>query len=141
MTDKSPNSLTAMGIGVADLARSVDFYTRVLGLQQVMPLSLPDMDEVILGFPGHPAAVVLMHWTDGSERNYTGNPAKLVFTVDDAAAIIESIRAEGLAVTREAAAVPELGGMIIAFATDPDGYVIELMQALAAGCRPFRLRR
>ena len=131
MPDASQISLSAMGIGVSDLVRSVDFYTRVIGMVELFPLHLPDMDEVILGFPGHSAALVLMHWTDGSDRDYAGNPVKVVLNVPDAAALADAIRAEGLPIDREAEALPSLGNAVIAMAQDPDGYVIELLQAAA----------
>ena len=66
---RSPDYLGAVGIGVSDLARSVDFYTRVLGMTQVQTFKLDYMDEVVVAFPGR-SAVVLMHYTDGSVRNY-----------------------------------------------------------------------
>ena len=34
---KSPDYLTAVGIGVSDLARSADFYERVLGMNRPRP--------------------------------------------------------------------------------------------------------
>jgi catechol 2,3-dioxygenase-like lactoylglutathione lyase family enzyme len=40
----------ALGIAVADLDRSVDFYTRVVGMTIITKLKLPEMDEFILGF-------------------------------------------------------------------------------------------
>jgi lactoylglutathione lyase len=73
--------------------------------------------------------VVLMHYTDGSDRNYSDNPVKLVFYVTDPVGLTNRIRAEGLEVTREPAPVPGLGGSVVALAKDPDGYVIELIQA------------
>jgi len=41
------SSLGALGIGVSDLDRSVDRYTRVLGMQRLMTFTLPYMDEVL----------------------------------------------------------------------------------------------
>jgi lactoylglutathione lyase len=124
------HSLGAIGIGVADLERSVDFYTRVLGMKKLMKLDLPYMDEVIVGFGGRgSAAVALMHWTDGSARNYRDNPVKLVLYVADPTAAADAIRAEGLEITLEPAPIPELGGAVVGLAKDPDGYVIELLQA------------
>jgi predicted enzyme related to lactoylglutathione lyase len=43
----SNGALGALGIGVSDLDRSVDFYTRVLGMQRLMTFTLPYMDEVL----------------------------------------------------------------------------------------------
>lgn len=129
MTGK--RTIGAVGIGVADLDKSTDFYTRVLGMKEMQRFKLPHMDEVIVGFDNH-MAVALMHWTDGSEQHYRANPVKLVFYVDDAKAIAEAIRAEGLAITREPSTLPGFGEMLIGLAEDPDGYVVELLQQPAA---------
>ena len=125
---KARENMVAVGIGVADLARAEDFYVRVLGMQVQQRIKLPHMDETIVSHAGR-TSVVLMHWTDGSARNYQGNPVKLVFYVPDAKALMERIRAEGLPISREAAASPDFGNTIIGMAEDPDGYVIELLQA------------
>ena len=125
---RSPDFLTAVGIGVSDLARSTDFYSRVLGMKQTATFKLDYMDEIMLAHEGR-SAVVLMHYTDGSARNYRDNPVKLVFYVTDPRGLTERIRAEGLEVLHEPAANENLGGALIALAKDPDGYVIELIQA------------
>jgi lactoylglutathione lyase len=128
---RSPDFLTAVGIGVADLARSTAFYRDVLGMKEVRTFKLDYMDEVMLAHEGR-NAVVLMHYTDGSARNYRDNPVKLVFYVTDPAAIVAKVKAAGLDVTREPAAIESLGGSTVALAKDPDGYVIELIQRPAA---------
>ena len=128
---RSPDFLTAVGIGVSDLARSEDFYSRVLGMKRTGSFKLDYMDEIMLAHEGR-SAVVLMHYTDGSARNYRDNPVKLVFYVADPIALTERIRAEGLDITREPAPIEGLGGAVVALAKDPDGYVIELIQAPAA---------
>ena len=75
---RSPDFLTAVGIGVSDLERSTAFYRDVLGMQEQRTFKLGYMDEVMLAHEGR-NAVVLMHYTDGSARNYRDNPVKLVF--------------------------------------------------------------
>jgi lactoylglutathione lyase len=127
---RSPDFLTAVGIGVSDLKRSVDFYTRVLGMRQTQVFKLDHMDEVVVAHEGR-SAVVLMHYTDGSAPNYKDNPVKLVFFVTDPAGLIEAIRADGLEITHEAAPADTMGGAMLGMAKDPDGYVIELIQAPA----------
>jgi lactoylglutathione lyase len=126
-TMRSIDHLSAVGIGVADLERSADFYCRVLGMSRTQSFKLDHMDEIVVAHEGR-SAVVLMHWTDGSRPNYLDNPVKLVFFVADPRALIERIRAEGLPVTMEPAAFAGMGGAIIGMAKDPDGYVIELIQ-------------
>ena len=137
MAVRSPDFLTAVGIGVSDLARSSAFYQGVLGMKHMQDFHLDYMDEVMLAHEGR-NAVVLMHYTDGSARNYRDNPVKLVFYVTDPAAIAARIRSAGLEVTHEPAASPNLGGSVVCLAKDPDGYVIELIQRPEPATRTAR---
>ena len=125
---RSADYIGATGIGVSDLKRSTDFYSRILGMNVMQTFKLDYMDEVVLGHEGR-NAVVLMHYTDGSKRNYRDNPVKLVFYVTDPKGIAARIRADGLEVTREPAPVEAFGNALVGLAKDPDGYVIELLQA------------
>ena len=122
--------LGAAGIGVSDLEKSYDFYTRVCGMKKAYKLELPHMDEYILtSTNSRGSSVVLMHYTDGSNPNYKNNPVKLVFYVDDPKAFAEAIRKEGLPIEREPEPVPELQNAVVGFARDPDGYLLEILQA------------
>lgn len=124
------STLGAIGLGVSDLQRSADFYMRVLGMKQLQTFKLPHMDEIVLGLEGsRGSAIVLMHWTDGSERHYKNLPIKLVFYVPDPKALAQRIRDEGLEIVREPAPVAALGNVVVGFAKDPDGYLIEMLQA------------
>ena len=128
---RSDDFLTAVGIGVSDLERSEAFYRDVLGMQRTGTFHLDYMDEVMVAHEGR-NAVVLMHYTDGSARNYRDNPVKLVFYVTDPVALAGKIKAAGLEVTHEPTPNAGLGGAVICLAKDPDGYVIELIQRPAA---------
>src|SRR5690606_29736980 len=98
-------------------------------MEQIGRLRLPDMDEVMLAYDrSRGPALVLMHHTDGRDVSYTDLPVKVVVYVGDPTAVAAAIRAEGFEVTREPAAVPELGDAVVGFAKDPDGYVVELLQ-------------
>jgi lactoylglutathione lyase len=129
MASQPSNYLGAVGIGVSDLRRSVDFYGRVCGMRQLMRLTLPDMEEVVVGYGNGQSALALMHWTDGSDRTYTDLPVKVVIYAAEPKVLADAIRAEGLDITREPEAVPELGNVVVGFAKDPDGYVIEILEA------------
>ena len=128
---RSDDFLTAVGIGVSDLDRSEAFYRDVLGMKRTGTFHLDYMDEVMVAHEGR-NAVVLMHYTDGSARNYRDNPVKLVFYVTDPVALAGKIKAAGLEVTHEPTPNAGLGGAVICLAKDPDGYVIELIQRPAA---------
>jgi lactoylglutathione lyase len=127
---RSPDYLGATGIGVSDLKRSAAFYCKVLGMKQMQTFKLDYMDEIVLGHEGR-SAVVLMHYTDGSARNYKDNPIKLVFYVTDPKAVAALIRAEGCEIVREPAPIESFGNAVVGLCKDPDGYVIELLQAPA----------
>jgi lactoylglutathione lyase len=125
---RSTDYIGATGIGVSDLKRSAGFYVRALGMQEMRTVRIDYMDEIILGHEGR-NAVVLMHYTDGSKRNYKDNPVKLVFYVSDPKAVAARIRAEGCEVTREPEPLALFNNNVVGLAKDPDGYVIELLQA------------
>lgn len=128
---RSPDFIGATGIGVSDLKASAEFYKAALGLKETQTFKLPHMDEIVLAHEGR-NAVVLMHWTDGSERNYRNVPVKLVFFVTDPVAVAQRIKDAGGAITLEPGPQASLGGAWVGLGTDPDGYVIELLQAPTA---------
>ena len=129
MSAASDAELRAVGIGVADLARSEQFYSAVLGMQRVREYKLEAIDEIVMALPGHAnPVIVLMHWHDGTERKLPEDNVKLVFDVSNAAAVIDRIRAAGGPIDREAAPIDVLNGQIVGLGRDPDGYVIELIE-------------
>ena len=125
---RSPDFLGATGIGVSDLARSAEFYKAALGMTEQRSIRIDYMDEIILVHESR-SALVLMHWTDGSERNYKDVPVKLVFYVTDPVATAQKIKAAGGVMTREPAPIESLGGAMVGLGKDLDGYVVELLQA------------
>ncbi len=127
---RSTDYIGATGIGVSNLKHSAEFYTHALGMKQTMSFKLDYMDEIVLAHEGR-NAVVLMHWTDGSARNYKDVPVKLVFYVSDPVAVAKRIREMGCEITREPAPIDTLNGAVVGLAKDPDGYVVELLQAPA----------
>jgi predicted enzyme related to lactoylglutathione lyase len=125
---RSPDFLGATGIGVSDLRASAEFYKAALGMTEQRSIRIDYMDEIILVHESR-SALVLMHWTDGSERNYKDVPVKLVFYVTDPVATAQKIKAAGGVMTREPAPIESLGGAMVGLGKDLDGYVVELLQA------------
>jgi len=122
---RSPDFLSAVGIGVTDLARSTAYYETVLGMTKVRTYQVEYMDAVLLAHEGR-NAIILMHYTDGSVRNYQDNPVNLVFDVTDPAAIAAKAKAAGMEVIREP--TPSRSGALVCLTKDPDGYRIELIR-------------
>jgi lactoylglutathione lyase len=116
---------------VGDLARSVDFYTNVLGMRVLRTTDRPDQ-KYSLAFVGYgderEQAVLELTYNYGVEHYELGTAyGHVAIEVDDAKAACEAVRAKGGKVTREAGPVKG-GTTVIAFVEDPDGYKIELIQ-------------
>ena len=127
---RSADYLGAAGIGVRDLKRSSEFYTRVLGMKAVQTFKLDHMDEIVMSHEGR-NAIVLMQYKDTSIST-KDLPVKLVFYVTNPKAVAARVREIGCEVTREPAPLPGFGDAVVGLCKDPDGYVVELLQAPAA---------
>lgn len=116
---------------VGDMQRSIDFYTRLLGMQLLRTTDRPEQ-KYALAFVGYgdesEGAVLELTYNYGVDRyDLGGGYGHIAIAVDDAAATCERIRAGGGKVTREAGPVKG-GTTVIAFVEDPDGYKIELIE-------------
>ncbi len=116
---------------VGDLQRSIDFYTKVLGMQLLRQSENPDYKYTLafLGYgknPEHAEIELTYNW--GVESYEMGTAfGHIALGVPDAYVACETIKKAGGKVTREAGPVKG-GSTVIAFVTDPDGYKIELIQ-------------
>ena len=123
---------------VGDLQRSIDFYTRVMGMKLLRMTERPEQKYSLafVGYGTNPEHAELeLTWNHGVERYEMGTAyGHIALQVPDARAACERIRAAGGNVTRDAGPV-EGGTTVIAFVTDPDGYKIELIER-ADGGRP-----
>ena len=118
---------------VGDLSRSIDFYTRVLGMNLLRTTERPEQKYSLafVGFGKGNAdgqAEIELTFNHGVHQYDLGTAyGHIALGVPDAYATCAAIKAAGGQVTREAG--PVLGGdTIIACVTDPDGYKIELIQ-------------
>ncbi|MFN3580850.1 MAG: VOC family protein [Pseudomonas sp.] len=121
----------AFGIGVSDLQAARDFYADVLGLRVTLFLPIAGQyDEYILQGQGG-SALVLMHWTNATPRNYTDNPVKLELRSVSPVGMATAIEAAGERVTEqpEASTESDRQGQTVGYAKDPDGTLLELLRA------------
>lgn len=121
---------------VGDLDKSIDFYTRVLGMKLLRKKDYPD-GKFTLAFVGYDtedrAAVIELTYNWGVSGYDPGNAyGHIAIEVEDAHQACESVKANGGTVTREAGPMKH-GSTIIAFVQDPDGYKIEFIQKGSAG--------
>lgn len=121
---------------VADLEKSIDFYTRVLGMKLLRKKDYPD-GKFTLAFVGYDSedktAVLELTYNWGVDKYDLGTAyGHIAIEVDDAYKACEAVKANGGIVTREAGPMKH-GSTVIAFVHDPDGYKIEFIQKGSAG--------
>ena len=116
---------------VGDLQRSIDFYTRVLGMTLLRTSDNPEYKYTLafVGFEANPGQAELELTYNYGTDNYDMGTAfgHIALGMPDVYAACEKIRAAGGKVTREPGPVKG-GSTVIAFVTDPDGYKVELIQ-------------
>jgi len=118
-------------IRVGHLDRSLAFYTEVLGMRLLRRTDYPE-GRFTLAFVGYGdesegAVIELTHNWDTPSYELGNAFGHIALQVDDAYKACEQIKAKGGKVTREAGPMKH-GTTVIAFAEDPDGYKIELIQ-------------
>ena len=117
---------------VGNLQRSLDFYTDVLGMKLLRQKDYPD-GKFTLAFVGYgdesdTTVLELTHNWDTESYDLGNGYGHIALEVEDAYEACAQIKAKGGKVVREAGPMMH-GNTVIAFAGDPDGYKIELIQA------------
>ncbi|MDV5046848.1 lactoylglutathione lyase [Vibrio diabolicus] len=118
-------------IRVVDLDKSIEFYTKVLGMSVLDRFENQEYrySLVFVGSPGQPdgATIELTYNWDAGSYDLGNAFGHIALGCEDIYAACEKIKALGGNVTREPG--PMKGGKThIAFIKDPDGYPIELIQ-------------
>ena len=116
---------------VGDLQRSIDFYTRILGMNLIRQRD-NEQYRYTLAFVGYGseedgAVLELTYNWDTTEYDLGTGYGHIAIGSDDIYATCDAIKAAGGTVNREPG--PVKGGTTeIAFVKDPDNYSIELIQ-------------
>ena len=130
--DTSRFQLLHTMIRVFDIEKSIDFYTRLLGMMLLRRKDYPS-GEFTLAFVGYGdeesnTVIELTHnW--GQKEPYQLGTAfgHLAIGVPDIYGTCESLAREGVKIPRPPGPMKH-GGSVIAFIEDPDGYKIELIE-------------
>ncbi|OFZ71451.1 MAG: lactoylglutathione lyase [Betaproteobacteria bacterium RBG_16_64_9] len=116
---------------VGDLDRSIDFYTKVLGMKLLRRRDFPE-GKFTLAFVGYgdesESAVLELTYNWGVGKYDLGTAfGHIAIEVEDAYRACEEVKSRGVKVAREPGPMKH-GTTVIAFVEDPDGYKIELIQ-------------
>jgi lactoylglutathione lyase len=130
--DTSKFRLLHTMIRVLDLDRSIDFYTRLLGMKLLRRKDY-ESGRFTLAFVGYgdetdSTVIELTHNWDQKEPYTLGSAfGHLAVAVPDIYAACRRLEAEGVKIPRPPGPMKH-GGSVIAFIEDPDGYKIELIE-------------
>ncbi len=129
----TPFRLAHTMIRVFDLDKSIDFYTRFLGMTLMHRTDYPS-GEFTLAFVGYGreednAVIELTHnWGQKEPYQIGTGFGHMAIHVPDIYGVCEKLAAEGVKIPRPPGPMKH-GGSVIAFIEDPDGYKIELIEA------------
>ena len=117
-------------IRVGNLDRSIDFYTKILGMNLLRKKDYPE-GKFTLAFLGYGpenthSVLELTHNWDTDQYDLGNGFGHIAIEVDDVYAACDHIKKLGGTITREPGPMKH-GNTVIAFVADPDGYKIELL--------------
>jgi lactoylglutathione lyase len=124
-------------IRVFDLNKSIDFYTRHLGMKLLRRKDYPS-GEFTLAFVGygdeidHSVIELTHNWGQKEPYAIGTGFGHLAVSVSDIYATCETLAKEGIKIPRPPGPMKH-GGSVIAFIEDPDGYKIELIERKPGG--------
>ncbi len=126
-----PRMLHTM-IRVFDLKRSLDFYTRILGMKVLRQKEYPEgrFTNTFVGYgpEDEMAAIELTYNWDQKEPYQIGTGyGHVALGVSDIYATCDALKAAGARIPRPPGPMKH-GTTVIAFVEDPDGYKIELIE-------------
>lgn len=118
---------------VGDLQRSIDFYTKVIGMELLRTTERPEQKYSLAfvafngGNKNGEAEIELTYNHGVSDYDLGSAYGHIALGVDSVTGTCDLIRAAGGKITREPGPVKG-GNTMIAFVEDPDGYKIELIE-------------
>ena len=121
-------------IRVRDLEKSLDFYTRILGMQVLRQKEYPGgkFTNTFVGYgpeDTHPAIELTYNWDQEEPYDMGNGWGHVALEVPDVYAACEALQSVGANITRPPGPMKN-GTRVIAFVEDPDGYKVELLEPL-----------
>jgi lactoylglutathione lyase len=134
MNDTSQYQIDHTMMRVLDLDKSLDFYTRIMGMQVLRNTDYSDgrFTNVFIGYgpeTSNPSIELTHNWDQKEHYDKGAGWGHISIMVPDVYAACERFEKEGVEIVRPAGPM-NAGTRILAFIKDPDGYLIELNSPL-----------
>jgi glyoxylase I family protein len=126
------NKIDHVSINVLDMVKSVDFYARVLGLEQLQTVDCGDFDITYFALPDGSRLELFDYHGKSPVNQHQESEAGLrhiAFQVEDVAEHEKLLRAEGIPITLPACDLPDLGVRVLLF-LDPNSVTLEFCEKL-----------
>ena len=129
----TPGDIGALGLRlgffkliVRDMPAMIDFYSRAFGFVEAgARVDLDEVEEAMLTLPGATFTLVLFRWKDGRDIAIGSGHGPVGFLTRNVEAAFTHLQSCGAKPLRKPFA---MGPMRIAFAADPEGHELELIQ-------------
>jgi catechol 2,3-dioxygenase-like lactoylglutathione lyase family enzyme len=123
------SAIVGPGYHVADVQKSLKFYRDILGMQVRMQYGPADKPDVVIGFGADTTATGIMLLSDRSvpsprKIEHSHGYSRLAVRLADLSGVHRRLRASGYVVS-DIRVVHDV--FLMAMATDPDGYQVELL--------------
>ena len=134
MSPQSGFRLAHTMIRVVDLDRTLDFYTRLLGMRVLRQSEYSEgrFTNTFIGYDEEDAGTVIeltWNWDQSGPYDLGTGWGHLALEVPDVYSTCKQLSAEGVRITRPPGPMKH-GTRVIAFVEDPNGYKIELIEPL-----------
>jgi lactoylglutathione lyase len=115
-------------LNVADLERSIEFYTKQMGLIFVSQREIKQNNAEIAFLRDETGgAIELTHWRDKTTLAEGDNLDHIAFDVEDVEGTVKRLRGQGITIAMEPYALQGSASKL-AFIKDPDGNWLELIE-------------
>lgn len=125
-------SIDHVSINVLDMDKSLDFYGRILGLEQLQTVDCGGFDITYFALPdGSRLELFDYHGSNSSLERAESEVGlrHLAFQVEDVAAHEQQLRFAGVHITLPTCDLPNLGARVLLF-LDPNGVTLEFCEKL-----------
>lgn len=115
-------------ITVRDMDKSIEFYTKIMGMHLQSRREIPQNHAEIafLSYPSTEHRIELTYWKEKTDYAEGDQLDHLAFSVDDVSQAISELKEKGVEIAKEPYV---LGSSKIAFIKDPNGIWLELIES------------